>query len=141
MRDWNEFDRWSRADEMYLPRRGQGETMATQIVTATTKLVYKWFNDGDVYDNTGYMDGWCNDLSSYANWLAKYAGAEEILDRIWDCATEDEYTEILYDLCELLLDDEDLEAWNRKPAQGSIYDCDGDYRFEETTDDEEEEYW
>lgn len=141
MRDWNEFDRWSRADEMYLPRRGQGETMATQIVTATTKLVYKWFNDGDVYDNTGYMDGWCNDLSSYANWLAKYAGAEEILDRIWDCATEDEYTEILYDLCELLLDDEDLEAWNRKPAQGSIYDCDGDYRFEEPTDDEEEEYW
>lgn len=141
MRDWSEFDRWSRADDMYLPRRGQGETMATQIVTATTKLVYKWFNDGDVYDNTRYMDGWCNDLSSYANWLAKYAGAEEILDRIWDCMTEDEYTEILYDLCESLLDDEDLEAWNKKPAVGDIYDCEGDYRFEEPTDDEEEEYW
>ena len=140
MRNWSEFDRWNRADEMYLPTRGEGDTMATQIVTATTKLVYKWFNDGDVYDNTAYMDGWCNDLSSYANWLAKYTDADKVLSRIWDCSTDDEYTDILYDLCELLLD-EDLEAWNKIPAQGSIYDCDGDYHFEEPTDEEEEEYW
>lgn len=131
MKRWEDFDRFERANDMYLPSKGEGETMATQIVTATAKLVYKWFNDGDVYDNTGFMDGWVNDLSDYANWLAKYAGAGKILDKIWRCLGEDDYTELLYELCESLLDDEDLEKWNQQPAQGSIYDCVGDYYFEE----------
>lgn len=41
--------------ELYLPDRGEGKTKATQIVTAVNKLIYKWFNDGDVYDNTYHM--------------------------------------------------------------------------------------
>ena len=46
--------------------------MASQLVTAVNKLVYKWYNDGDVYDNIHSLDNWANDLSSYANWPYKY---------------------------------------------------------------------
>ena len=36
----------------YLPNRGDGDSRGTQAATAISKLVYKWFNDGDVFDNT-----------------------------------------------------------------------------------------
>lgn len=139
MRDWNEFEKWKWADDKYLPISGEGDTMATQIVTATAKLVYKYFNDGDVYDNTGSMEGWWNDLSSYANWLAEYTDAGDILDRIFGCCSDAMYEDILYDMCERLLVPEGLEEWNKKPKVGSIYDCDGDYKFILRDDDEDDE--
>ena len=71
MVDWSYYDKpeFKAINSEYLPARGEGETKATQIVTAVNKLVYKWYNDGDVFDNTGALSGWANDLSSYANWL------------------------------------------------------------------------
>lgn len=140
MRDWSEFDRFKIATDRYLPEMGQGTTMAEQIVTAVTKLVYKWYNDGDVYDNTGMLDGWCNDLSSYANWLYKYTPlVQDILERVWYAYGDDEYEEILWDLACNLLDMEYLEGYE-VPAKGSIYECDGPFKFEELEDDEEEEW-
>ena len=70
--DWDYFDKFEPIINKYMPDRGEGETMASQIVTAVNKLVYKWYNDGDVYDNTYILEGWANDLSDYANWLYKY---------------------------------------------------------------------
>jgi len=140
MRDWSEFNRFQTADDRYLPMTGEGTTMAEQIVTAVTKLVYKWYNDGDVYDNTVMLDGWCNDLSSYANWLYKYTPwVQDILERVWYAYGDDEYEEILWDLACNLLDMEDLEGYE-VPAQGTIYKCDGPFKFEDIMDDEEEEW-
>ena len=68
---WDDFDIFSDIIEecdCWTPQ-GEGEDKGTQIAIATSKLVYKWFNDGDVFDNTYYLEGWANDLSSYANWL------------------------------------------------------------------------
>lgn len=136
---WNYYDKFQMIMKRYLPLRGEGSTMATQIVTAVNKLVYKWYNDGDVYDNA-CMDGWLNDLSSYANWLAKYViGARQILDRVYDCHNNaGEYEDILKNLADKLLDTADLEFYNRKPAQGTIYRCEGSYVFEEREDEEDE---
>lgn len=53
----------------YLPNRGDGDSRGTQAATAISKLVYKWFNDGDVFDNTFGLEGWANDISGSANWL------------------------------------------------------------------------
>lgn len=128
--DWSYFDRFQITNDRYLPVRGEGSTKASQIVTAVTKLVYKWYNDGDVYDNRYFMDGWCNDLSSYANWLVKYTDAGEILYRISDCRNDSDYEELLKDLADKFLDMEDLER-QETPAEGSIYDCDGPFVFEE----------
>lgn len=140
--DWSYYSkkRFEDINEKYLPPMGEGETMATQIVTAVNKLVYKWYNDGDVYDNTWYLQGWCNDLSSYANWLAEYVhGVDFTLRRIEAAFTDADYEYILQDLADECLNEKFLSQYDR-PKQGTIYDCNGKYKFDENWGDEEEEY-
>ena len=134
---WRDFDKFSDMFHPYLPDMGEGETMATQIATAVNKLVYKWFNDGDVYDNTYYLSGWVNDLSSYANWLETCTNAGRILADISTCTTEDDYTELLYKLC-MSFTHELLKDYNTLHKVGSVYDCDGSFRYEERYGDEED---
>lgn len=137
---WRYYDKYDAVDNKYLPARGEGENMATQMVTAIAKLVYKWYNDGDVYDNTAYMEGWANDLSSYANWLDDNTDASDILGRIYECRTDEEYENLLKDMTDLLEGDEELlEAMAQKEKRGSIYDYDGRFRFVERYDDDEED--
>lgn len=139
--DWSYFDKFNDITSKYLPDRGEGETLASQIVTAINKLIYKWYNDGDVYDNVNSgMRGWANDLSSYANWLDKYCKpASKILDSIYNCNNDSEYENILKALADKCLTEEYLSTMEQ-PKQGSIYDCDGQYEFKEQYDDDEEEY-
>ena len=137
--DWRYYDKFKRVMDRFLPDRGEGESKATQIVTSVNKLVYKWYNDGDVFDNTYSIDGWCNDLSSYANWLEANAyGARGILCKIRRCSSYDDYEQLLKELADKLLDMEDLENAALIPAIGSIYECDGPYRFEEPHDEYDE---
>lgn len=140
MVDWSYFGKieFKAINGKYLPECGEGENQATQTVTAVNKLVYKWYNDGDVFDNTGALAGWANDLSSYANWLRRYAGAADILDRIDRCFTEGQYEDLLKALADKLLDDEDLERWAKQSKTDSIYEAEGPYRFEWRDDDEED---
>ena len=141
MVDWSYFDKFEKVNEEYLPDRGEGETKATQIVTAICKLVYKWYNDGDVFDNTNYLDGGCNDLSSYANWLAKYApNAEAILNTIYDCWEDGGYEDLLKELADSLLEENYLAWQNEFEKIGSIYECDGKFKFIESYDDEEDDW-
>lgn len=143
MVNWNYYDKkeFEDVNDEYLPYMGEGETMATQIVTAVNKLVYKWYNDGDVYDNTYGLSGWFNDLSSYANWLSENAGKKtaRILDGIKNCSTAGDYEDLLKELADHLLDKELLKKYSELPAVGSIYDCDGRYKFEQY-DEEEDDY-
>lgn len=138
--NWSYFDKFERITANYMPNYGEGDTIASQAVTAVNKLVYKWYNDGDVFDNTHYMEGWCNDLSSYANWLAKYTPAGTILNRVYECYTGDDYEELLQDLADMILDSDWLEEWKDVPKAESIYNCDGDFKFVEYGFDDEEEY-
>ena len=135
---WDYFDKFTDLIDTYMPFRGEGETMASQICTAINKLVYKWYNDGDVYDNRYFLNGWCNDLSSYANWLSKYIDAVE-LDKIKEIMTDEAYENILKELADKYLDAEYLAVMAKKPKVGSIYDCDGYYQFVEDWDEEEED--
>ena len=131
-------------DEKYLPAIGEGDTVATQICTALCKLVYKWFNDGDVYDNTHYLKGWWNDLSSYANWLFKYVPESRYyLYAIAYVKTDDEYAQLLADLCDAINTEEFLALHANEPKVGTVYKCDGPFRFVEDDEDEDDEddYW
>ena len=141
MVDWSYYDKFDDIMKAYLPSKGEGETVATQIVTAVTKLVYKWYNDGDVYDNTYHLKGWANDLSSYANWLHRNTHASAILEGISDCICWDDYEDLLKDLADTLLVEKLLRAFNKQTKDGSIYKCNGIFKFEEYNDDEEEEDW
>lgn len=137
---WNDFDKYEATIDAYLPIRGEGESAATQAVTAANKIIYKWFNDGDVFDNTHGLDGWANDLSSYANWLYKNTGAAPILDQIEGCFTDDRYEWLLKELAEYIFDSGYLAVLDTIKKTGSIYDCDGPFRFVEL-DDDGGEWW
>lgn len=140
--EWSYFDKFEEVSDEYLPMRGEGETMASQIVTAVTKLVYKWYNDGDVFDNVhSSMQGWCNDLSSYANWLFRHVPqTQEILCGIEDCECDDDYEELLKDLADLCMDRDWLdEMWGGCEKVDSIYKCSGPFEFDEYSDDDGDE--
>ena len=137
MVNWSDFNRFEPVIKLYMPNQGEGDSIASQIVTAVNKLVYKWFNDGDVYDNTHGLQGWANNISSYANWLYKYTPAADILERIYNINTEAEYEELLYDLADMLLDSEWLAQWEESPKSGSIYNCDGPFEFVEYEDEDD----
>lgn len=115
--------------DKYLPDWGEGDNMASQTVTAVNKLIYKWYNDGDVYDNTHHMQGWLNNLSSYANWLYKHTTAAEVLSGIEKCEDDDDYESLLYSLACELIDPDYLDGLATKQAVGSIYKCDGPFKF------------
>ena len=132
------YDKFDGIMEKYLPVRGEGETKATQIVTAVNKLVYKWYNDGDVFDNTHYLTGWANDLSDYANWLLDNTNAE-ILYKIAYCYHDSDYEDLLKTLANNLLDEEYLVEQNKLDKVGTIYDCSGKFEYKEIQ--EEEEYY
>ena len=138
--DWSVYDdeMFTRVEEEFLPKYGEGETKPEQIITAMTKLVYKWYNDGDVFDNTYALEGWANDLSSYANWLYRYVPeTRSILLKISDCYNDSDYEDLLYDLAETLSDFSLLDKYSG-PKVGSIYDCKGPFKFDEYREDEDE---
>lgn len=138
---WDEFDKFNDTIDMYMPRMGEGDTVASQIATSVCKLVYKWFNDGDVYDNTYALEGWCNDLSSYANWLYKYVDVSKgILDRIETINTEEEYEQLLYDLCETTLGSGYIHRFANTPKVESIYTEVGKFMYKEYEPEDDEEY-
>lgn len=132
MRDWSEFNKFEAEYEGYLPSIGEGENMATQATTAVCKLVYKWFNDGDVYDNQ-MREGWCNDISDQANWLDQNANIGDILAAVWDLSTD--YEDILYKLCSLVLRRSYLDELAKKEKCGTIYDCKGRFKWNEEDED------
>jgi len=128
--DWDEFSKEFPNSDEYLPASGDGDNMGTQASTALCKLVYKWFNDGDVYDNNYGMEGWCNDISGSANWLYKHIPeTREILDRIEEVNTDEAYTDLLYDLCEVV--DPMIPELLNEPKVGDAYNEDGPYHFTE----------
>jgi hypothetical protein len=133
--DWSYYDKFQ-DDEKYLPRSGEGETKASQLVTALTKLIYKWYNDGDVFDNNYHLEGWANDLSSYANWIYKYyRKSRPILDRIYEIKSNDEYEVLLKDLADLFFNDAFLAKENESPKEGSIYSEVGEFSYSEQPDE------
>lgn len=138
---WSRFDKFEGITDQYMPRIGEGETIASQIVTAVNKLIYKWYNDGDVFDNRYGLEGWANDLSSYANWLYKnILETRPILKRI-EQDTEMSYSETLFLLAEKVLTPEFLAKYENKEARGSIYSCEGPFEFVYYDEDEDDDYY
>ena len=134
--NWDYYDKFEEVNDKYLPYKGEGFTKAMQIVVAVNKLVYKYYNDGDVFDNTHYLEGGANDLSDYANWLYYHTDTRSILDRVVHCMTDEEYEDLLKDLADKLLNEEYLAEFSEVKKVESIYDCIGKFKFVEYQEDE-----
>ena len=135
--DWNYYDKFEKLIDKYMPMQGEGETKASQIVTAVNKLVYKWYNDGDVYDNSYALEGWANDLSDYANWLWEHTEANEILEEVFNCYNNSNYEDLLKKLADKLLDENYLMEQNKVGKIGTIYSCEGAFKYVEQEDEED----
>lgn len=137
---WDYFDRFTDIIDGYLLPRGEGDTMATQIVTAVNKLIYMFYNNGDIFDNYSrhHLYG-CNDISSYANWLLEYAGCDVLRD-VYACDNDSDYSILLKDLADETLNDEFLADYQTE-KHGSIYECEGEFSLEYYEDEEDEEDW
>lgn len=134
--NWEYFDKFEEVTDKYMLPSGEGDTVASQIVTAINKLVYKWYNDGDVYDNTHWLTGWCNNLSSYANWLYKNVGATMLGDIVF-CRTHSHYELILKELADTFLNEDVLADYETEKV-GTIYECDGMFQFLEDWEREDD---
>lgn len=135
---WEEFDDISRIVSKWLPQTGEGKNMATQASTAISKLVYKWYNDGDVYDNRYCLEGWANDLSSYANWLYNHLDIVELRE-IEHIMYNNQYEELLYRVASKFTE-EYLKKLEVEPKVGSVYDEEGPFEFVEYNEYEDEEW-
>lgn len=62
----------------YFVREGEGETKASQLVTACCKIVYRYYNDGDRYDRAN------GELGTYTAWIRKYCFKLKTADRYED---------------------------------------------------------
>ena len=138
--NWNYYDKFDGLNDKYLPVQGEGETKATQIVTAVAKLVYKYYNDGDVFDNTHALEGWANDLSSYANWLYHRTTekVQVILNKVYDCYNDNDYENLLKELADELLQEKYLVEQDKIKKEFSIYNYEGKFKFVEVYEDEDE---
>lgn len=137
--DWGYYDKFEGINDKYLPYKGEGTTKAMQIVVAVNKLIYKYYNDGDVFDNTYLLEGGANDLSSYANWIydnTKYGW--KILNKIKDCYNDSDYEDLLKELADTLLVEDYLAEESKEEKIDTIYEYDGKFKYEEET---EEDYY
>lgn len=139
-------DKYDDVIDTYMPDMGEGDTRASQTATAMNKLMYKWYNDGDVFDNhwkDGLFLGGFNDLSSYANWLYKY-GPKRLrfmMQGVHSCESDSDYEELLEMMAAECLDESYLEYMSQEDRVGSIYNCNGPFEFEESYDDDEDDSW
>ena len=140
MVNWSEFNPIEKVFDPYFVHSGEGETMDSQAVIAISKLVYKWYNDGDVYDNRYGLEGWCNDLSTYANWLYNHCDCDELLG-IKDISSDSKYEELLFRLASKFTP-EVLEKLDKEEKISSIYEEEGPFEFVEYEEDDwDDEDW
>ena len=109
--------------DKYLPEDEQGESKASQLVTAANKIIYGWYNNGDTISGNG------NDLTSYANWIDKYIKEPEIRKILKDNFIDynDTYylSEIILPLIKFVFREDFLESLSSQETEGDIYECSG----------------
>lgn len=108
----------------YLPMYGEGDSLASQIVTAACRIGYRYINDGDmVRRRRAYY------VASPANWLTHHvAGSGKILRTMSAARSPAEYETALNELMRLCMDEGMLARAANSPTDGSIFRCAGTFR-------------
>lgn len=88
------------AFDKYVPSFGSCETVGGEVVRACNRLIYRWFNDGDMI-GVGYGNETCNAPARYIEHIASEHGvnlliAEWTYDGTWEYGDEEKYEDKLY---------------------------------------------
>lgn len=120
----------------YLPSKGDGNTKATQAITALWKLIHRWDNDGDIYDNHYSLRAGLNDVSGSANWLYNHIQeTRPILDNIKYISSDTQYSMLLGMLANCVLNEDLLTRLDKLPKSRNAYNESGPYSIEEEDED------
>jgi hypothetical protein len=125
--------------DKYVPGMGAAETRAGEIIRAMDRLIYRFFNDGDMVGK-GYGNETCN--SSYRYLRRRLGPGCPELQAAW---SEDEYVDMLASLCdqvkELFETSPELFTWENNEDSRTPSDEDRDwYREDDDIDDEDFDY-
>ena len=116
--DWEDFDKFTNYKK-YLPISGEGDTKASQMATAVSKIVYRYFNDGDTIRRA---PGWGNkqNMTGLVRWLKRYV--PELRDILTGYPKNEGpmYERFLYDLAATM--DEIIDDYADEPKAGTIYE-------------------
>lgn len=130
----------------FMPSYGEGDNKLTQFLVAANKLIYRWYNDGDVFDSCNGL-GWANDISGSANWLYKYSNDNKIkalLDKIYNIYSEKEYERNIIKPLEAYLDrlasTDYFKELAAQPKVGNVYNEEGNFSWVDPYDDEDEDW-
>lgn len=138
--NWDSFYGFLKAQGRVLPDYAEeGMTMGSQSVTAISRLVSMWLENGDVFHNE-FVDTWLNDLSSEAEWL--YYNIPETkgeLEKVLDSSiTEEGYAEVLYNVYKII--ESKIGELNALPKKGNINKNSEERVFFVVLSKEDEEY-
>lgn len=140
-------DRINALFEELVPTSGKAETVAGEIIRATCRIGYRWYNDGDQL-GIGYGKETCNPAGRY---LACTCGGE-IADQIWDLIYDPIYDDSYdgaYDAALEKLNEAILEHIDANPELKTTENIQDMWNFRnrhEDVDDswdeeEEDDYW
>lgn len=142
-------ERINKLFEELVPISGKADSLAGELVRATARIGYRFFNDGDMV-NQGYGKETCNPAARFL--IAK--GNHEISDltvALWEIFSEDAYEKVLDTLegavADYIEQNPDLrkqpteDMWSFRDAEEDQDDSwDEEEDCEEDYNDEEEDY-
>ena len=144
--------------EELVPTSGKADSLAGELVRATARIGYRFFNDGDMV-NQGYGKETCNPAARFL--IAKgNAEISSLTVALWEIFSEDAYEKVLDTLegavADYIKQNPDLhsqptkdmwdyrdmaEDWDDSCDEEEDYDdCEDDYDEEEDYDDCEDDY-
>lgn len=153
---WLNPDTETRMNELFselVPDSGKAESKAGEIIRATSRIGYRWFNDGDMV-NRGYGKETCNAAARFLMNNCNH-NIEQVLSLMGHDGyiSDEDYSDLLEELCEeviLFVDEnpglreaptEDMFDWfNEDEDRDDSYDEEDEEEFEYDCDwDDEEE--
>ena len=131
-------DRLNDLFDKYVPDSGAAESMAGELVRATARIGYRYFNDGDKL-GIGYGRQTCNPAGRFLGKNGNDAIAD-ILTAMWGCSSDEKYEQYIDKLSGAVV--EYVES-DPSLADKPGYDMFEDRNPEEDVDDDddEEEYY
>ena len=144
-------DRINKLFEELVPTSGKADSLAGELVRATARIGYRFFNDGDMV-NQGYGKETCNPAARFL--IAKgNAEISSLTVALWEIFSEDAYEKVLDTLegavADYIKQNPDLRSqptkdmWDyRNMAEDWDDSCDEEEDYDDCEDDydEEEDY-
>ena len=125
--------------EELVPTSGKADSLAGELVRATARIGYRFFNDGDMV-NQGYGKETCNPAARFL--IAKgNAEISSLTVALWEIFSEDAYEKVMDILCGSVADYVEQNPDLRTQPTEDMWDFKDEEEDQDDSWDEEEDDW